>query len=175
MADDRKSNGTGPGRGPESLPPPAFPPGHHRIRVRPDSRVAADAPLDDGVPEDAFISPDEPMVREGTRMAEGAIIPPEESSLSGGEFVDDAEIDGDQGIVTGIGDNPRLDPEELALSQGADPTVADLAQRVRRLADALRDKGKAGLRATPEMSRFEVTLRAYCLGYLAAQEESRSE
>lgn len=48
-----------------------------------------------------------------------------------------------------------------------DPAVADLVERVGTLADSLRQKGEAGLRATPEMSRFEATLRAYCVGYLA--------
>jgi hypothetical protein len=48
-----------------------------------------------------------------------------------------------------------------------DPAVADLVRRVTALADSLREKGEAGLRSTPEMTRFETTLRAYCVGYLA--------
>jgi hypothetical protein len=37
------------------------------------------------------------------------------------------------------------------------------------LAESLNRKGEAGLRANLEMSRFEATLRSYCVGYLAGR------
>ena len=68
-----------------------------------------------------------------------------------------------QRIQTRHGDRPA--------SLYGDPVVADLAARVGRLANGLRDKGEAALRATSDMSTFEATLRAYCAGYLAAKRD----
>jgi hypothetical protein len=45
----------------------------------------------------------------------------------------------------------------------------EVVEAVRKLAEALGRKGEAGLRTTPSMSRFEATLRAYCVGYLAGR------
>ncbi len=67
-------------------------------------------------------------------------------------------------MVTGIGDDPHLDP--LELSPGGDPYVMELADMVGKLAEALRRKGEAGLQTLPGMTSFEGTLRAYCVGYL---------
>lgn len=53
-----------------------------------------------------------------------------------------------------------------------DPVVADLADRLRRLATGLREEGEAALRAASEENTFETTLRAYCAGYLVAKRES---
>jgi hypothetical protein len=139
------------------------------MKARPLTR-AQPRPLDEaGVPDDAFISPDEPIVRSGSRIAAGAFISPDEPLPSRDH------VDPDQVVVTGIGDDPHLGPEDLPSSQREDPQVADLALRVRRLADALEYRGEAGLRTTADMNRFEATLRAYCVGYLAAQRETRSE
>jgi hypothetical protein len=182
MADDqdgprpspkRPQNANGAGQGPrelDRLPPPAFPPGQRmsgRMRPRAESRRAEGS--GEGVPDDAFISPDEPIVRSGSRIAAGAFISPDEPLPSRDH------VDPDQVVVTGIGDDPHLGHEELPASQKTDPQVADLALRVRRLADALEYRGEAGLRTTSDMNRFEATLRAYCVGYLAAQRETRSE
>jgi hypothetical protein len=123
----------------------------------------------EGVPDDAFISPDDPIVRSGSRIAPGAFISPDEPLPSRDQ------VDPDEVVVTGIGDDPHLSADDLAVARYTDPQVADLVQRVAQLADALKEKGEAGLRTTPEMSRFEATLRAYCVGYLAAQREPRSE
>ena len=40
---------------------------------------------------------------------------------------------------------------------------------VSKLAADIKQKGEAGLRSTLEMGRFEATLRAYCVGYLAGR------
>jgi hypothetical protein len=180
MADDqdgprpapkRPQNANGAGQGSrelDRLPPPAFPPGQRmpaRVRPRADARRAEG----EGVPDEAFISPDEPIVRSGSRIAAGAFISPDEPLPSRDH------VDPDQVMVTGIDDDPHLGHESVPASQRTDPQVADLALRVRRLADALEYRGEAGLRTTSDMNRFEATLRAYCVGYLAAQRETRSE
>ena len=45
----------------------------------------------------------------------------------------------------------------------------ELTEAVGKLAQALRHRGEAGLRTTPDMGRFDATLRAYCIGYLAGR------
>jgi hypothetical protein len=70
-------------------------------------------------------------------------------------------------VVTGIGSDPHMDPEELAT--GGDPHVLEVVQAVGRLAEALKRRGEAGLRTTMDMSRFDATLRAYCVGYIAGR------
>jgi hypothetical protein len=145
------------------LPPPAFPPGARRGQVGHDVASSASAlgdafispddpmPPRSEVPDDAFISPDEPIVRK--RAAAIVSIDPEEEVVTG--------------VVTGMGDDAHLDPGELAA--GGDPHVTDLVETVAKLAEALRRKGEAGLRTGPDMTRFEATLRAYCVGYLAGR------
>jgi len=156
MSDDRKGkfeDGRPRGRGAQNggdelnrLPPPAFPP-HQHIQPRRNHRRSAEATdTGGGVPDDAFISPDKPL-------------PP-----CGAEHVDTDEV-----VVTGIGDDLHLGPEELGPARHEDLLVADLALRVGRFADGLRDRGEAALRMTTDMNSFETTLHAYCVGYLAAQ------
>jgi len=123
-------------RGP-TLPPPAFPPGSRRKDVRRD--------LQHHDLRDAFLSPEEPL--------QGV-----------GHEDDDEDFDPDDVVVTGIGDDPHLDP--LELSPGGDPYIKELAEMVGKLAEALRRKGEAGLQTLPGMTSFEGTLRAYCVGYL---------
>lgn len=73
----------------------------------------------------------------------------------------------DAGEVVGMDHNAHLSPEELA-SRG-DPYVLEIGEAVSKLAEAIRRRGAAGLHAAPTMSRFEATLRAYCVGYLAGR------
>lgn len=70
--------------------------------------------------------------------------------------------------VTGMGNDPhvRVDP---ALKRFQDPHVAELAAALGRLDRQLNERGEAALKVGPEMSRFEATLRAYCVGYLAGR------
>lgn len=91
---------------------------------------------------DAFISPDDPMPVRKTETEE-------------------------EGVVTGMSSDPHMDPEELVT--GGDPHVLELTGAIGRLAEALKRKGEAGLRTSPYMTRFEATLRSYCVGYLAGR------
>lgn len=171
------------GTGGRRIPPPAFPPGSRRIpaRAKPAGKEASSAFIapDDPIPvrtgqfpQDAFISPDDPILRkEPDPIASGLISPddpiPPRSDLNLEESEADEDFDPESAVVTGIGNDPHLDPAELAL--GFDPHVLEIVDKVNKLAEALKRKGEAGLRSTPEMGRFEATLRAYCVGYLAGR------
>jgi hypothetical protein len=109
--------------------------------------------------EDAFISPDEPIPY---RVPRSVTIRHPDTAPS--------EV---RGIVTGIGDNPHLDPAELAVS--GDPGLMEVVEKITKLAESLRRKGEAALRTTPEMSRFDATVRAYCVGYLAGRRAEEEE
>lgn len=190
MSGDLNANGADrPAPGPSSdgkegraLPPPAFPPGARRTVPAPQARdsehlsgalILPDEPLperDGEVPADAFISPDDPFGPRGWQSDPGAFISPDEPIRPrpprSGPLVHEA-VDLGDGVVTGMGDDAHLDPEELAM--GFDPHVLEVVDMVGKLAEALKRKGEAGLRTTPEMSRFEATLRSYCVGYLAGR------
>lgn len=129
---------------PTRLPPPAFPPGNRRHPV-PRDEGGRDGAEGEAVSEDAeaftFISPDDPFPDRAKTLEEGT--------------------------ATGIGDNPDLSPE--GFTPNGDPHVHELSVALSKVADAVRRKGEAGLRVTPEMSRFESTLRGYCVGYLAGR------
>lgn len=84
------------------------------------------------------------------------------SEMSGFSFMSD-----EQGTATGIGDDPHLGLEDLI--GGRDPHVRELVIAVSKLAEALRRRGEAGLHVSPGMSRFEGTLRSYCVGYLSGR------
>jgi hypothetical protein len=167
MSSERKSS---------RLPPPAFPPGA-RMKVHQNSTPTA-KPAADG--SDAFISPDDPLPPRNDKVAKAFISPDDplpprrETSSSALVSPEDplplrpSELEEEEeGVVTGMGFDPHLDPEELVT--GGDPHVLEIVDAVRKLDDALKRKGEAGLRATPGMSRFEATLRAYCVGYLAGR------
>jgi hypothetical protein len=77
------------------------------------------------------------------------------------------EIDPKDVRVTGMGDDERLERTEVLLAE--DPPVLGVVEMVGRLARALRHRGKAALQVTPEVSPFEATLRAYCVGYIAGR------
>ena len=99
------------------------------------------------VPEDAFISPDEPMVADKFR---DALISPEDP------------IPQEDGTVVGMDGSTeheaagavRLDPER----------VADVLEAV---STDLRAKGIKGLRTGPEASAFEKSLRIYLGKYFS--------
>ena len=169
MADDRQGNqdGKAPKGGGNRLPPPAFPPGQ-RVQARTNHRSAAGGTGAEGaVPDDAFISPDEPIVRTGSRFAADAFISPDAPLPRRGSE------DPDEGVVTGIGNDAHMGHDDVVMgARLGDPAVADLAARVGRLADALKSKGEAALKTSADMSKFETTLRAYCVGYLAAQRDA---
>jgi len=139
--------------------------------IAPDEPIPQRPPADARIPADAFISPDEPIVRVKAAGTPDDLESVELPSSSAGEprtatvdVSDDAA-----GMVTGMGMDAHLAPEDMLLARFGDPHVADLVEKVGLLADALRQKGESALRTTPEMSRFEATLRAYCVGYLAGR------
>lgn len=159
------------------LPPPAFPPGSRRHMVHRNSDGARPEP--DGEPVDeAFISPDEPLPErsdspERRDSFNQAFISPDEPLPERTIELTDAFLDAhaagsvEEGEVVGMDLDPHLQPSE-AVSKG-DPHVEELMAAVAKLAESVRRRGEAGLRATPEMSRFEATLRAYCVGFLAGR------
>jgi hypothetical protein len=183
MSDNNSDNKKG-GR---SLPPPAFPPGSRRHAHRSSASPKPDTSPRKGVVDDAFISPDDPIPARTDKVAAAFIHPddpmPErradamrEAFISPEEPLPKREPLGarrttgkpeEEGVVTGIGSDEHMDPGELAAA--GDPYVMELIDAVSKLAQALRRKGEAGLRSTSEMSRFDATLRAYCIGYLAGR------
>jgi hypothetical protein len=167
------------------LPPPAFPPGSRKQAVRSPSSAAkpqAARPAsseafispDDPIPArtdklaSAFILPDDPMPERRPDVMENAFISPEDP-LPKRESLGVRRTMGkpEEGVVTSIGSDAHLDRGELAA--GGDPFVMEMMEAVTKLAQSVRRKGEAGLRATADMSRFEVTLRAYCVGFLAGR------
>jgi hypothetical protein len=172
-------DGQGQGR---RLPPPAFPPGSRRIPSRRRRRAAAateEAEIEGSLPDDAFIDPDEPIVRPPS-LSDDAFIDPDEPIVRSApptrpeDFEEVVKggagdvIDPDEVVVTGMGNDPHLEAFEGAAVY-EDVHVADLVRMVGYLADQLRQKGEAGLKTEAGMSRFEASLRAYCTGYLNAQ------
>ena len=161
------------------LPPPAFPPGSRRhVHTNSDS-PAENATRPSGGTPDVFISPDDPLPPRKDSVDEAFISPDDPLPVRRPDAVFDAfispddplpprmQLEPEEGIVTGMGDDAHMDPNEL--SAGGDPHVLEVAGAVERLAAALKKKGEAGLKATPQMSRFEATLRAYCVGYIAGR------
>lgn len=188
----------------DRLPPPMFPPGSRRRHLRRVVPESSEPPREDeasGIPDDAFILPDEPISRPGGGPSEeatssaadewsreeaegidGAFIHPDTPIVRTGppstpaDYEDvlrgQGSISPEEVVVTGIGDDPHLEDEELErLEHFGDVYVADLSAALDRLADAVRVRGEAGLKSSPDMSPFEVTLRAYCVGYLSGRRE----
>jgi len=160
----------------DQLPPPAFPPGERSTWYRralrtprgkpgPAQPVGSEAGKAGGLDE-AFISPSDPIVRARSRIAPDAVISPDEPIL---------DLGPEGGEVTGIGNDPHLEETDPASPRYTDSAVAGLVLQVGRLADALCGHGEAGLQITADMSRFEATLRAYCVGYLVAQRATEEE
>ncbi len=159
------------------LPPPAFPPGSRKHLGTNSSRSSSSPASGGDEPDAAFISPDDPIPPRRNTVAEAFISPDDPLPERRPDAVFDAFISPDdplpdreeteEGVVTGMGDDPHLDPEELVT--GGDPHVIEVAGAIERLSAAMKKKGEAGLRATPQMSRFEATLRAYCVGYIAGR------
>jgi hypothetical protein len=149
------------------LPPPAFPPGTRRHVHRNSTGPASAESVDD-----AFISPDDPMPDRADPMGDAFISPddpiPERVIELVEEFKGNAPVDADEeGQVVGMDLDAHIDPAEVV--SGGDPHVMEVMDVVEKLAAALHHRGEAGLRASAEMSRFEATLRSYCVGYLAGR------
>ena len=182
-----QDNGNGPKD--DRLPPPAFPPGSDRARA---ARASTPADLEDdgSIPDDAIFSPDDPIERSGTRLPDDAFFSPDEpivraapptkpedfeevlGSLKSARVASDGDeaTEADDVVVTGIGLDTHL--RGRGSSRFDDPHVERLYARLVGLVKSVKEKGEAGLRTTPEMSRFDATLRGYCVGYLAGLREN---
>jgi len=153
------------------LPPPAFPPGV-RKHVHPNSRAPHSAVPTTGSVEDAFISPDDPIPVRADPVEQAFISPddpiPERKIELADDFKEHAPPDpNEEGEVVGMDLDPHTGLNEVV--SGGDPHVMEVMEVVGKLAEALKRRGEAGLRTSPDMSRFEATLRAYCVGYLAGR------
>lgn len=157
------------------LPPPAFPPGYRRhvSRGSTGSNGRATRPVsafegalilpEDPMPGDvdpmraAFISPDDPIPARKTELADAS----SDAQAAAGRH------EPEEGEVVGMDLEPHLALDEV-VARG-DPHVMELMRAVAKLAESVGKKGEAGLRVRPGMTRFEATLRAYCVGYLAGR------
>ena len=72
-----------------------------------------------------------------------------------------------EGEVVGMDLDAHTDPIEIIW--GGDPHVMELIEAVGKLAEGLKHRGEAGLKTKASMTRFEATLRAYCVGYLVGR------
>lgn len=144
------------GIGPEDqLPPPFMPSRGVAARGSGGGTEQASPGLDE-----AFISPDDPVVRSGAPQ-----VPEDFEEVM--SRVRPADLMEGEVRVTGMGDDPHLRPE-AGQRNWSDPHLEQIADTVDRLAEELNTRGEAGLRVRDGMSRFEATLRAYCVGYLSA-------
>ena len=111
----------------------------------------ADGPVGDDVdiPDEAFISPDEPIVRDSFR---DALISPDEP-------ID--QDDQESGIVVGM---DGLSEHEVGFS-GVHLEPEQMATVLEDVAAGLREHGTSGLRPTPGTPHFESVLKAYIAGY----------
>jgi hypothetical protein len=130
------------------------------------------APAQSEVPvEDAFISPDDPLPSRVDPMGGAFISPddpiPERRIELAAPFREDTIEPGEEGQVVGMDLDPHLGADEVV--SGGDPHVMEVMHAITKLAEGLNRRGEAALRAGPDMSRFEATLRSYCVGYLAGR------
>jgi len=151
----------------EQLQPPAFPSGMSGDDAGSDlgdALISPDAPIERQPRlDDAFISPDAPIVREGPVQT-----PDDFERVMHRDEEDDAE----PVVVTGIGAEHAAAGHDEPMM---DPYLERVVIELEALVGALRRKGEAGLRTEPDMTRFESTLRGYCVGYLAALKDSALE
>jgi hypothetical protein len=170
------------------LPPPVFPPGGRRSRMRhglgPDSSRGSSGEGRSTVWSNtsawvraglgaALILPDDPIPPRSDRLVAAEVartLDLEAPADPGGESAD--ELDLDDVVVTGIGDDPHLSVADLLYAW--DPHVTELLAAVRRLATELEQQGEAALVAGPRMTHLERQLRAYCVGFLAGRRAADS-
>ena len=102
------------------------------------------------IPEEAFISPDEPLVRDKFR---DALISPDEPL----ERADD-----DGGVVVGMDGSSE---HESVRFSGVHLEPEQMAAVLEDVAAGLREHGINGLGPTPGTPHFESVLKAYIAGY----------
>jgi len=128
--------------------------------VRP--QAAADAESDDvitediEIPDDAFISPDEPIVRrERQSVPDDAFISPDEPIV---------RREPSSGVVVGMDGSTQ----HLRRVSGVHLEPSQVAQILEDTAHHIREDGvKVGLKVHSDSPRFEVLLKAYLAGYFS--------
>lgn len=162
VSSDREiSDDTGPEM--DRLPPPAFPPASgeaRRRRVRPTRGSAVrpdESGEDEGVPFDAFISPDDPIRRKARGVPDDAYISPDDPVIP-------AERDAEGRV--------RRPPPEKTSEVPARrpdrerPTLHELPYLLDQLAERLHDVGERALDVHPGTGHFQAALRSFLRGYL---------
>jgi hypothetical protein len=112
---------------------------------------------DSVIPDDAFISPDEPIVRrEVEAVPDDAFISPDDPIVRSDEPIIGTVVGMDGSAVhSGSLSSLQLDPQQVA------QILEETARRVR-------ENGiRAGLKASPDAPHFEVMLKAYLAGYFS--------
>ncbi len=112
---------------------------------------------DSRIPEDAFFSPDDPIVLNEGEIPEDAIFSPDDPLTRS----DDGE-----GIVTGIGGITEKDTSE---GRGLAWEIRHTADILDRLSRELHENGLAALRVHPETEPMDAMLRSFVAGYLVGQ------
>jgi hypothetical protein len=148
------------GNGEEIHLPPPFMPSEQRIRRAGSRGESGSADPSSSNLDQAFIQPDEPVVRSGHPQ-----VPEDFEEVM--SRVRPSDLGDDDVVVTGMGDDPHLGVEG-GTRQWSDPHLERLADALQRLTEEVNGRGEAGLKVREGMSRFEATLRAYCVGYLSA-------
>lgn len=145
------------------LPPPVFPSGSSGADPQPEAEgpEGANEVGEGTLPQDAIHAPDDPVVR-----LEPPTVPPDFEEVMSGVGVLERLMG--EVSVTGMGNDPHLQPDP-SLEPYTDEHVAELSAALERLRRGLAARGEAALKVGPEMSRFDATLRAYCVGYLAGR------
>jgi hypothetical protein len=118
----------------------------------PDSTISEDVEI----PDDAFISPDEPIVRkERPPVPDEAFISPDEPIVRKAPTA---------GVVVGMDGSTQ----HLKKLSGIHLEPDQVAQILEETAHHIREEGvMAGLKAMPDSPQFEVLLKAYLAGYFS--------
>lgn len=169
-AGERRPSGpsrNGPGPEMDRLPPPAFPPGSRRAsapRKRVDVAGAEESPDDAGegeeLPDDAFISPDEPIRKEARGIPDDAFISPDDP------FTPKATAGSDEGQVTSMGEQISTRTPTAAKRRSEAPSIHELPYLLDRVAEQINDTGREALNVHGEMGHFEAALKSFLRGYL---------
>ena len=158
-----ESDGTdGPGPELDRLPPPAFPPGSRRSSMGSGRTTVEPGTGDDDdrsdIPDDAFISPDDPIRKEGRGIPDDAFISPDDPLVTTSRD--------EEGEVTGLGVKAPDYPPSGGRSRRDRPTIHELPYLLDQLAERIQASGSRALNVNPEMGHFQAALRSFLKGYL---------
>jgi len=142
-----------------SLPPPVFPPGARRRQVshRVSDPVRSSGGEEEEIPKDAFISPDDPIRKEGRGIPDAAFISPDDPLVPA--------LRSEEGEVTGLGllANPA---SEAGSGRPQTPNIHELPYLLDQLAEQLHETGEKALEVHADMGHFQAALRSFLKGYL---------